>query len=144
MTMTAALDASVPANVVQIHTSGGITFDAGDTATFVFDKPIIINFLDFSSLAQNDDVGRITIGAMTPWEFNYDNLSGTSANTITDPFNGLVIPAGTNFKVDGVVSSWRMAIMHVTPVPEPSSITLVGTCIAGLVSVRARRRNRLV
>ena len=93
-------------------------FNVGEYWVMNFESPVVVDFIDFSSLSQGSEIGRVTLGNMTPIQFDYDTLGTGSANTFNDPFNGAVVPAGTNIKFEGVAGDWRLTQIQVTEVPR--------------------------
>ena len=105
--------------------SDGTGFNEGEYWVMKFNRPVVVDLIDFNSLSQGSEIGRLTLDSMTPIDFDYDTLGTGSANTFNDPFGGAVIPAGTNIKFEGVAGDWRLIQIQVEEVPEPSVLALL-------------------
>ncbi len=90
---------------------------------------------DFASLDAADQFTVTVEGVATPFVFNDD---GGTADVYGDPFNGLLIPAGSDVTltstgaIDGIV---RIASLTVA-VPEPASVGLLGGAMLALMARR--------
>jgi len=117
-------------------------FNEGEYWTMEFDKPVVVELIDFSSVGTSSgEIIRVTVGNMTPIDWDQDDLTFGS-DGIEDPFSQLEIPAGTDIRFEGVAGDWRLTEIHVTEVPEPSTTALFMLSVGlGFGFVRRRRRD---
>ena len=119
-------------------------FQPGEFWTFEFNRDVIFNFLNLSSFSNTDgDTVIVSFGSST---FTLDQGDLDSSDDISDPFGGLVIPAGTDITFTGGGdpndpddgSQWRMPGFTVETVPEPSAALLL--LMGGVAAIWTRRR----
>ena len=98
-------------------------FDPGEFWTFEFDRDVIFNFLNLSSFtAATGETVIVSIGTST---FTLADGDLDSSDDISDPFGGLVIPAGMDITFTGGgdphdpddTSHWRMPGFTVETLP---------------------------
>ncbi len=112
-------------------------FNQNEAWVFEFDTAVTVEQFDFASLDAADQFTVTVEGVATPFVFNDD---GGTADVYDDPFNGLLIPAGSDVTltstgaIDGIV---RIASLTVA-VPEPASVGLLGGAMLALVARRRR------
>ena len=120
-------------------TSESSNINFGESFTFSFDQDVTFNSIDFASIGGNGESADFTINGITT-----SFLDGAANDTFADPFNGLLITAGTAITVTGGGSqadtNFRIDVIevHVATVPEPSS-ALALLSLVGLVACKRRR-----
>ena len=89
---------------------------------------VFINDVSFSPISE---------GNITPPNFNTGSGNGVQGTTITQVFSNFSIPVGTTF-VEVAVAAQAEATS--ATVPEPSTLVLLGSGIAGLAIYQRRKR----
>ena len=114
----------------------------GDTIILTFNQAIQLSSLSFSSW----DGSLLGDQAKLTWANGlYQNLSNASTSGVTPTFTwtGLSSPSGTVLKIQatGSFSSFRLAGLTVSAVPESPAMAMMALGLAGL-GVAARRRRQ--
>lgn len=109
---------------------------SGESLVLTFSKAVTLtglqlsqweNLIDDATLSVGNttiDLGKMSNSGLILKEFSFSNLSGTQFT----------------LKGDGILTSFRLAGVTVTAVPEPGTWAMMGLGLAGLALVRARRR----
>ena len=116
--------------------------DPGDVLILTFNQTVQLNSLSFSSWTN----GLLGDQAKLTWAGGlYQNLGDSTTTGVTPSFiwTGVTSPTGTVLKIQatGSLSTFRLAGLTVTAVPEASSLAMMGLGLAG-VGVAATRRRR--
>ncbi|MFQ5589426.1 MAG: PEP-CTERM sorting domain-containing protein [Nitrospiria bacterium] len=138
---------------VRSNTSGdGKDLDAGSTLSdldegllFSFNQRISLDYINFDSFGSGDDFNLTVDGVRVLWDHNANDSSPLVTNVPGEfdeyNFNGIT---GEKFLVwaDGSSDSFRIDRVEVSPapVPEPGTIILMGSGLAGLAFVRLRKK----
>jgi len=125
---------------IQGNTAGaeGNDMNPGEAWVIEFDTAVTITEFNFSSIDNPGEAFEVTVEGGSTFTFG----DGMAGDDFADPFNGLVIPAGTNltFAAVGPIETTNIRIAEITveTIPEPSSLLMLGLGAFG-VSLRRRR-----